>query len=93
MGNGVNKETGGASRSIVSMIIVLLVVAAVIFVVARNETQKNDSGQENEQESTAAGTDVGDAVVTVALPGLEPEKPEVDSSKEIVGDVLISNVP
>lgn len=38
MGNGVNKETGGASRSIVSMIIVLLVVAAVIFVVARNET-------------------------------------------------------
>ncbi|MFG6334503.1 MAG: LamG domain-containing protein [Lachnospiraceae bacterium] len=93
MGNGVNKETGGASRSIVSMIIVLLVVAALIFVVARNETQKNDSGQEDEQESAAAGTDVGDAVVTVALPGLEPEKPEVDSSKEIVGDVLISNVP
>ncbi len=89
MDNGVNKEAGGVSRPLVLGIVVLLVAAVVIYVVVQERTQKNNSVQ----ESVPASTDTGNAQVTVALPGLEPEKPEVDSSKEIVGDVLLSNVP
>ncbi len=83
-------ETGGISRPLVLTIIVLLVAAAAIYAAVQERSQKNKRAQ----ESVPVSTDTGNAQVTVALPGLEPEKPEVDSSsKEIVGDVLLSNVP
>ncbi|MDE7197707.1 MAG: hypothetical protein K2O15_02375, partial [Lachnospiraceae bacterium] len=90
MQNEVKNETGGISRPLVLTIIVLLVAAAAIYAAVQERSQKNKRAQ----ESVPVSTDTGNAQVTVALPGLEPEKPEVDSSsKEIVGDVLLSNVP
>ncbi len=82
-----NKEKGGFSRPLVLTVAVLLAAVAVIYAVMQERTQKNNSAQESVQ------ADTGEAVVTVALPDLEPEKPEVDSSKEIVNDVLLSDVP
>jgi len=87
MDNGVNKEKGGFSRPLVLTIMVLLAAVAVIYAIMQERTQKNNSAQGSVQ------ADAGEAVVTVALPDLEPEKPEVDSSKEIVNDVLLSDVP
>lgn len=89
MDNGVKKEAGGSFNPFVLIGIVLGIVAVVIAVVAQDRTEKNNSAQ----ESVPASTETGTVQVSVALPGLEPEKPEVDSSKEIVGDVLLSNVP
>lgn len=89
MDNGGKKRQGGRFNPFVLAGIVLGIAAVVIAVTTQNRTQKNNGGQ----ESVPVSTDTGNAQVTVALPGLEPEKPEVDSSKEIVGDVLLSNVP
>lgn len=89
MDNGEKKEAGGRFNPFVLVGIVLGIVAVVVAAMTQNRTQKNNSAQ----ESVPASTETGNAQVTVALPGLEPEKPEVDSSKEIVGDVLLSNVP
>lgn len=89
MCDGVNKETKGRFNPLVLVGIVLGIAAVVIALAAQDRTQKNNSVQ----ESVPVSTDTGNAQVTVALPGLEPERPEVDSSKEIVGDVLLSNVP
>lgn len=82
-----NKEKGGFSRPLILTVMVLLAAAAVIYAIMQERTQKNNSARESVQ------ADTGEAVVTVALPELEPEKPEVDSSKEIVNDVLLSDVP
>lgn len=89
MDNGGKKEAGGRFNPFVLVGIVLVIAAVVIAVAAQNRTQKNES----EQESVPASTDAGSPQVSISLPGLEPEKPEVDSSKEIVGDVLLSDVP
>ena len=89
MDNEVKKETGGRFNPYVLVGIALGIAAVVIAVTTQNNIKNND----NAQESVPVSTDTGNAQVTVALPGLEPEKPEVDSSKEIVGDVLLSNVP
>lgn len=89
MDNGEKKEAGGRFNPFVLVGIVLGIAAVVVAAMTQNRTQKNNSAQ----ESVPASTETGNAQVTVALPGLEPEKPEVDSSKEIVGDVLLSNVP
>lgn len=88
MDNGEKKEAGGNSRPLVLLIIILL-AAAVIYIVVQERIEKNNSAQ----ESVPASTDTAGPQVTLSLPDLEPEKPEVDSSKEIVGDVLLSNVP
>lgn len=90
MYRGMKKETGGIVRPLVSISIVLLVVAAFIYEALQSRTQQNNETQVSvpPDESSA------DALANVALPGLEPEKPEVDSSsKEIINDVLLSNVP
>lgn len=77
-------------RPLVSILIVLLVAAALIYEALQNRTQQNNAAQ----ESVPADKTATDALVNVALPGLGPEKPEVDSSsKEIINDVLLSNVP
>lgn len=82
-------KTGGRFNPFVLVGIVLGIAAVVIAVTAQDKTQKDNSVQ----ESIPASADTGAPRVSVALPGLEPEKPEVDSSKEIVGDVLLSTVP
>lgn len=90
MHNGVKKEAGGIMRPLVSVLIVLLVVAALIYVAMKSRTQQNSGTQDS---APSDGSSV-DAMANVALPELKPEKPEVDSSsKEIINDVLLSNVP
>ena len=90
MCNGVKKEAGGVVRPLVSVLIVLLVAAVLIYEAVQSSTKQiNDA-----QESVPVDGSSVDALANVALPGLEPEKPEVDSSsKEIIKDVLLSNVP
>ena len=89
MYNGVKKETGGIIRPLVSIAIVLFVAAVLIYESVQSRTQQNNAAQ----ESMPVGEPSADALAKVALPGLGPEEPEVDSSKEIVNDVLLSNVP
>ncbi|MDE6213539.1 MAG: LamG domain-containing protein [Lachnospiraceae bacterium] len=87
--NGVKGGAGGMLRRIVPLAAVLLVAAVFVYAAIEGRLQQNSSVQDNVQ--TGAGDQ--ETAVSVALPGLEPEKPEVDSSKEIVNDVLLSNVP
>lgn len=90
MRNGVKKEAGGIVRPLVSVLIVLLVAAALVCVALRSRTQQNNDAQDSVISDEAST----DALANVALPGMKPEKPEVDSSsKEIINDVLLSNVP
>ncbi len=90
MHNGVNQEKGGSMRPLVSIVIVLLVAAAFIYVAVQSGTQQNNEAQ----ESVPVAEPSADALANVALPELQPEKPEVDSSsREIINDVLLSNVP
>lgn len=77
-------------RPLVSVMIVLFVAAAFIYAAVQGRTQKNN----DRQESVPVEALSTDTLANVALPELEPEKPEVDSSsKEIINDVLLSNVP
>lgn len=77
-------------RPLVSISIVLLVAAAFIYEAMQSGTQQNNETQ----VSVPSDESSIDALANVALPGLEPEKPEVDSSsREIINDVLLSNVP
>ena len=87
--NGVKGGAGGIMRRLVPLAVVLLVAAVFVYAAIEGRLQQNSSVQDNVQ--TGAGDQ--ETAVSVALPGLEPEKPEVDSSKEIVNDVLLSNVP
>lgn len=89
MYNGVNNGTGGIVRPLVSVGIVLLAAAAFIYVAVQSRKQQDNAVQ----ESATVAEPSADALAKVALPGLGPEEPEVDSSKEIVNDVLLSNVP
>lgn len=77
-------------RPLVSIVIVLLVAAAFIYVAVQGGTQQNNEAQ----ESVPVAEPSADALANVALPELQPEKPEVDSSsREIINDVLLGNVP
>lgn len=77
-------------RPLVSIFIVMLVAAALIYEALQSKTQQNNGTQ----GSISADEPSVDALANVALPGLEPEKPEVDSSSmEIINDMLLSNVP
>lgn len=77
-------------RLLVSIVIVLLVAAAFIYVAVQGGTQQNNEAQ----ESVPVAEPSADALANVALPELQPEKPEVDSSsREIINDVLLGNVP
>lgn len=92
MHNGVKREKGSSVRPLIFFGMILFVVAALVYVAAQNGKQLNRDTQESEPLKASSA----DALANVALPELElePEKPEVDSSsKEIVGDVLLSNVP
>lgn len=87
--NGVKRETGGIVRHLVPIVIVLMVAGVIVYAAVEGRIQQNNDGQSSVQ--TTAGDQ--EMVASVALPGLELEKPEVDSSKEIVNDILLSNVP
>ena len=77
-------------RPLVSVLIVLLVAVVLIYEAVQSRTKQNNDAQ----ESVPVDGSSADALANVALPGLGPEKPEVDSSsKEIIKDVLLSNVP
>lgn len=77
-------------RPLVSIGIVLLVAAAFIYAAVQSGKQQNNEVQ----ESVPVAEPSADTLANVALPGLEPERPEVDSSsREIINDVLLSNVP
>ncbi len=89
MYKGLKEETGSRRRIFVSMGIVLLLAVAVCFEAVITRARQNNEKQENIETSVNAG----DALATLAVPELTPEKPEVDSSKEIVNEVLLSNVP
>lgn len=87
--NGVKGGAGGMIRRLVPLVAVLLVAAVFVYAAMEGRSQQNSDVQDSVQ------TETGDQemAVSVVLPGLEPEKPEVDSSKEIVNDILLSNVP
>lgn len=68
----------------------LAVVAALGYMAFRDRTQQNNDVDTSVQQDGAE-----DVVASISLPelSLQQEEPEVDSSKEIVNDVLLSSVP
>lgn len=87
--NGVKGGAGGMIRRLAPLAAVLLVAAVFVYAAMESRLQQNSDIQDSVQTETGGY----ETAVSVALPGLEPEKPEVDSSKEIVNDILLSNVP
>ena len=87
--NGVKGGAGGMIRRLAPLAAVLLVAAVFVYAAMESRLQQNSDIQDSVQTETGGY----ETTVSVALPGLEPEKPEVDSSKEIVNDILLSNVP
>lgn len=92
MTNGV-KERLRKKTVLAGLLGITLIVAAVFTgtVVSKGKEQKIEGqeafSKERDTESAAA------TQATVALPSMEQEKPVVESSKEIVKDALLSNVP
>ena len=87
--NGGKGETGGMMRRLVPLAAVLLIAAVFVYAAMEGRSQQNSNIQDSVQTETGGY----ETTVSVALPGLEPDEPEVDSSKEIVNDILLSNVP
>lgn len=91
MFDGVKKKPKSAWRHIGLAIFGLVVAAAFGYMAILGITHQNSAAAESAQQETGAE----DAAVSAALSELAftQEEPEVDSSKEIVKDVLLSNVP
>lgn len=91
MFDGVEKKPGSTWRHIGLAMFGLIVVAAFGYMAILGITHQNSVANESSQQET----EVEDAAVSAALSELAftQEQPEVDSSKEIVKDVLLSNVP
>ncbi|MBD5492266.1 MAG: LamG domain-containing protein [Lachnospiraceae bacterium] len=87
--NGDKGGAGGMIRRLVPLVVVLLMAAVFVYAAIEGRSQQNS----DVQDSVQTGSGDQETAVSVALPGLEPEEPEVDSSKEIVNDILLSNVP
>lgn len=89
--DGVNKKPKNAWRHIGLAVIGLGVAAAFGYMAILGMTHQNNAANESTQQNAGAE----DAAVSAALSELAfmQEEPEVDSSKEIVKDVLLSNVP
>lgn len=90
MSDGVKREHGSVLRHVGLAVIGLAVVAAFVCMAFLGMTQQNSDEDTGIQEAGAQ-----DAAVSATLPELSlmPEETEVDSSKEIVKDVLLSSVP
>lgn len=89
MFDGVKRKSGSVLRHTGLAAIGLAVVAAFGYMAFLGITQQNSNA-----DAEQAGAE--DAAVSAALSELtftQEEAPEVDSSKEIVKDVLLSNVP
>lgn len=89
-----NGENEGTRRKIllVCLLGIILIAAAVPLctaVSAREEKNREEREAHLEEQETQAGA----AQAAVALPTMEQEKPVVESSKEIVRDALLSDVP
>lgn len=92
MSDGVKRESEGLWRRPGLAIIVIAVVAVLGYIVFRSVTQQNSDAGGSVQHQEAAAEE---ASLSIALPelALTQDEPEVDSSKEIVKDVLLSSVP
>lgn len=92
MSDGVKSESGGLWRRLGLTVIVTAVVAVFGYIAFRSGIQQNSGAGESEQRQE---TGAEEAALSIALPelALTQEEPEVDSSKEIVNDVLLSSVP
>ncbi len=91
MFDGVEKKPGSTWRHIGLAVFGLIVAAAFGYMAILGITHQNSVADESAQQEI----EVEDAAVSAALSELAftQEQPEVDSSKEIVKDVLLSNVP
>ncbi len=91
MFDGVEKKPGSTWRHIGFAVFGLIVAAAFGYMAILGITHQNSVADESAQQEI----EVEDAAVSAALSELAftQEQPEVDSSKEIVKDVLLSNVP
>lgn len=91
MFDGVKTKSGSILRHAGLAVIGLAVVAAFGYMAFLGITHQNNVADESAQQGAGAE----DAAVSAALSELAftQEEPEVDSSKEIVKDVLLSNVP
>lgn len=92
MSDGVKRESGRLWRRWGLAAVVTAVVVILGYIAFRSGTQQNsdEDGSVQRQETGAE-----EAALSIVLPELVPmqEEPEVDSSKEIVKDVLLSSVP
>lgn len=93
MSDGVKRESGGLWRRLGIAVIVTAVVVAFGYIAFRSGTQQNRGADRDVQRQEAGAEEA--ALSSIALPelALTQDEPEVDSSKEIVKDVLISSVP
>lgn len=92
MSDGVKRKSGGL-WCLLSVAVIVTAVAAVFgYIAFRSGTQQNSSADGSVQSQEAGAEEVA---LSIALPelALTQEEPEVDSSKEIVNDVLLSSVP
>lgn len=92
MSDGVKRGSGGLRRRLGPAVIVTAVVVVLGYIAFQGGTRLNSDAGGSVQHQDAGAED---AAVSIALPELTPkqEAPEVDSSKEIVNDVLLSSVP
>lgn len=92
MSDGVKRESGGLWRRLGMAVIVIAVVVVFGYIGFRSRTQQNSDTDGNVQRSE---TEAEEVALSIALPELTltQDEPEVDSSKEIVKDVLLSSVP
>lgn len=92
MSDGVKRESGGLWGRLGVAVIVTAVMVIFGYIVFRNGTQQNSNTDGSVQRQKA---ETEETALSIALPelALTQEEPEVDSSKEIVKDVLLSSVP
>ncbi len=90
MSDGVKRESGSVLRRAGLAVIGLAVVAALGYMAFQGGIQQNSDVETSAQQDGAE-----DVVASISLLDLtlQQEEPEVDSSKEIVNDVLLSSVP
>lgn len=92
MSDGVKSESGRLWPRLALAVIVTAGVVVFGYIAFRSRTQQNSGAGESVQRQEAGAEE---AALSIALPelALTQEEPEVDSSKEIVNDVLLSSVP
>lgn len=92
MSDGVKSESERLWRRLGLAVIIAAVTGVFGYIAFRSGTQQNSDAGGSMQRPDAGAEE---AALPIALPdlALTQEEPEVDSSKEIVNDVLLSSVP